>query len=289
MSLNGITGYNNYSYSNPYTVNNTYANTYSNAGTTAFQGYDPTAMYSTTATAEKEDSGNPLLAMGAGIAAIGTAIYAVKRGKTIKLAGLTDDAAKQADNLKGVKGLWDNFTTGVKSLFTKAGRKEYKYSKELTSAMDIAKAAQEGKLTQEMSENIKQSAAKTRVAQDIKDGKIALTSIKDETGKKLTGEALENAKKARKEEFAKAVEETKKTITNDDIIEESANNAIFSASKLGTLRTAKSWLEDIKNNKEISVDTVKDFFGYTPSILNKVIKDDKVDTEALKNILEKIA
>ena len=139
MSLNGITGYHNYSYSNPYAVNNTYANAYSNAGTTAFQGYDPTAMYSTTATAEKEDSGSPLLAIGAGIAAIGTAIYAVKKGKKLNLANLTDDAAKQADNLKGAKGLWNNFTTGVKSIFTKTGREASKALKANGLMDDITK------------------------------------------------------------------------------------------------------------------------------------------------------
>ena len=142
MSLNGITGYNNYSYSNPYAVNNTYANTYSNAGTTAFQGYDPTAMYSTTATAEKEDSGNPLLAIGAGIAAIGTAIYSIKKGKKLNIAGLGEDVVKNSDNFKGLKGVWKNLTTGVKSIFTKTGREASKAVKENTVIKELAEKAQ---------------------------------------------------------------------------------------------------------------------------------------------------
>lgn len=115
MSMNGITGYNAYSYSNPYAINNTY----NNANTTAFQGGDTTTF---TTAQEKDEGINPLLVIGGALAAAGTVAYAIKRGKTINLANLTDDAAKQADNLKGLKGVWNNLKIGTKSIFTKAGR-----------------------------------------------------------------------------------------------------------------------------------------------------------------------
>lgn len=211
MSLNGITGYNNYLYSNPYAVNNTYANTYSNAGTTAFQGYDPTAMYSTTATAEKEDSGSPLLAIGAGIAAIGTAIYAVKKGKKLNLANLTDDAAKQADNLKGAKGLWNNFTTGVKSIFTKTGREASKALKANGLMDDITKQITEdaSKLdTAKVKELIEQQV---KLANPEKSGDELQKLIDEATGKivnkdgKVDTEALQKAIEGYKENNAKSI------------------------------------------------------------------------------------
>lgn len=211
MSLNGITGYNNYLYSNPYAVNNTYANTYSNAGTTAFQGYDPTAMYSTTATAEKEDSGSPLLAIGAGIAAIGTAIYAVKKGKKLNLANLTDDAAKQADNLKGAKGLWNNFTTGVKSIFTKTGREASKALKANGLMDDITKQITEdaSKLdTAKVKELIEQQV---KLANPEKSGDELQKLIDEAAGKiinkdgKIDTEALQKAIKEYQENNTKSI------------------------------------------------------------------------------------
>ena len=211
MSLNGITGYNNYSYSNPYAVNNTYANAYSNAGTTAFQGYDPTAMYSTTATAEKEDSGSPLLAIGAGIAAIGTAIYAVKKGKKLNLANLTDDAAKQADNLKGAKGLWNNFTTGVKSIFTKTGREASKALKANGLMDDITKQITEdaSKLdTAKVKELIEQQV---KLANPEKSGDELQKLIDEAAGKiinkdgKIDTEALQKAIKEYQENNTKSI------------------------------------------------------------------------------------
>ncbi len=211
MSLNGITGYNNYSYSNPYAVNNTYANTYSNAGTTAFQGYDPTAMYSTTATAEKEDSSSPLLAIGAGIAAIGTAIYAVKKGKKLNLANLTDDAAKQADNLKGAKGLWNNFTTGVKSIFTKTGREASKALKANGLMDDITKQITEdaSKLdTAKVKELIEQQV---KLANPEKSGDELQKLIDEAAGKiinkdgKIDTEALQKAIKEYQENNTKSI------------------------------------------------------------------------------------
>lgn len=211
MSLNGITGYNNYSYSNPYAVNNTYANAYSNAGTTAFQGYDPTAMYSTTATAEKEDSGSPLLAIGAGIAAIGTAIYAVKKGKKLNLANLTDDAAKQANNLKGAKGLWNNFTTGVKSIFTKTGREASKALKANGLMDDITKQITEdaSKLdTAKVKELIEQQV---KLANPEKSGDELQKLIDEAAGKiinkdgKIDTEALQKAIKEYQENNTKSI------------------------------------------------------------------------------------
>lgn len=211
MSLNGITGYNNYSYSNPYAVNNTYANTYSNAGTTAFQGYDPTAMYGTTATAEKEDSGSPLLAIGAGIAAIGTAIYAVKKGKKLNLANLTDDAAKQANNLKGAKGLWNNFTTGVKSIFTKTGREASKALKANGLMDDITKQITEdaSKLdTAKVKELIEQQV---KLANPEKSGDELQKLIDEAAGKiinkdgKIDTEALQKAIKEYQENNTKSI------------------------------------------------------------------------------------
>ncbi len=83
MSMNGITGYNAYAYSNPYALNNNYANTYTTTDATAFQGYNTSAMYGTEETQEKDSGINPLLAIGAAIATVGGAIYAIKKGKGI--------------------------------------------------------------------------------------------------------------------------------------------------------------------------------------------------------------
>ncbi len=83
MSMNGITGYNAYAYSNPYALNNNYANTYTTTDATAFQGYNTSAMYGTEETQEKDKGTNPLLAIGAAIATVGGAIYAIKKGKSI--------------------------------------------------------------------------------------------------------------------------------------------------------------------------------------------------------------
>lgn len=83
MSMNGITGYNAYAYSNPYALNNNYANTYATTDATAFQGYNTSAMYGTEETQEKDGGINPLLAIGGAIAAVGGAIYAIKKGKSI--------------------------------------------------------------------------------------------------------------------------------------------------------------------------------------------------------------
>ena len=283
MSMNRITGY-SYGYTNPCAFNSTYANT----NTTAFQGYNTSAMQGAEETQEKNNGINPLLVIGGAIAVVGGIAYTIKRGKTINLAGLTDDVAKQADNLKGIKGAWNNFKTGLESIFTKAGRKEYKYSSELTKATNVLEAARENKLTQEMTEELTQNAAKDKVVRQIKKGEIKLTSITDDAGQKLTGEALENAKKARKEEFARAIEEAKKVITDVDIIYEGMNEESVLVARLNFLRGAKSMLGDIRKGTEISLDDVKELFKNT-KILDKVIKDDKVDTETLKTILEKIA
>ena len=83
MSMNGITGYNAYAYSNPYALNNNYANTYTTTDATAFQGYNTSAMTNAEETQEKDKGTNPLLAIGAAIATVGGAIYAIKKGKSI--------------------------------------------------------------------------------------------------------------------------------------------------------------------------------------------------------------
>lgn len=273
MSMNGVTGYNSYAYSNPYA--------YSNNGT-SFQGYTQGAAYSTATTEEKDKGVNPLLVVGGVLAAAGGIAYAIKRGKTINSLG--DDAAK------GLKGVWNNLTTGVKSLFTKTGRREYKFSKEVTSAKDIMETATKGKLTQEAKEALTQDAAKKKVTEQIKNGEIKLTSITDEAENKLTGEALEKAKKARKEEFSKAMEEAKKTVTGDDIINQSKLNYNSANTKLNKNKDLKSMVNDINDGKEISLDQVNKIYTDGDSkTYKKIVKDGKVDTEALKKVLEKTA
>lgn len=273
MSINGVTGYNSYTYSNPYA--------YSNNGV-SFQGYTQGAAYSTATTEEKDKGVNPLLVVGGVLAAAGGIAYAIKRGKTINSLG--DDAAK------GLKGVWDNLTTGIKSIFTKTGRREYKFSKEVTSAKDIMETATKGKLTQEAKEALTQDTAKKKVTEQIKNGEIKLTSITNETGNKLTGEALENAKKARKEEFSKAIEEAKKTVTGDDIINQSGINYSRANVKLDTNKDLKSMVNDINDGKEISIEQVNKIYTDGDSkTYKKIVKDGKVDTEALKKVLEKTA
>ena len=111
MSLNGVSSY---SY-NPYAYNNAYS-----TNATSFQGYNTT---SATSTSEKEGSSLGTLALiGTGIAAVGTAIYSIKKGKKINIAGLGETVVKNSDDFKGLKGIWKNLSTGVKSIFTKAGR-----------------------------------------------------------------------------------------------------------------------------------------------------------------------
>lgn len=122
MSMNGVTGYNSYAYSNPYA--------YSNNGT-RFQGYPQGAVYGTTATEEKDEGTNPLLAIGGVLAAAGGIAYAIKRGKNLNSLG--DDAAK------GLKGVWNNLTTGVKSIFTKAGREASSAAKQNTVIDSVVK------------------------------------------------------------------------------------------------------------------------------------------------------
>ncbi len=90
MSLNGVSSY---SY-NPYAYNNAYS-----TNATSFQGYNTT---STTSTSEKEGSSlGTLAAIGTGIAAVGTAIYAVKKGKKVN---------------GGNGSLWKNLRTGFSEI-----------------------------------------------------------------------------------------------------------------------------------------------------------------------------
>lgn len=83
MSMNGITGYNAYAYSNPYAVNNNYAGAYTADSTPTFQGYNTSLVANTEETQEKNSGINPLLAIGGAIAAVGGTIYAIKKGKGI--------------------------------------------------------------------------------------------------------------------------------------------------------------------------------------------------------------
>ena len=127
MSMNGITGYNAYAYSNPYALNNTYTNT----NATTFQGYNTSAMYDAEETQEKDSGINPLLAIGGAIAAVGGTIYAIKKGKSIN--GADSSIFK---NLKtGFSEIGTTLLNKVKGLF---GRKT-----DITTADDIGKAAKE--------------------------------------------------------------------------------------------------------------------------------------------------
>ncbi len=239
-------------------------------------------------TEKKQINKKALIAAGAGAAAIAVGtIYSVKRGKKINTAGLTKELIKQDDSLKGLKGLWGNLKTGVVSIFTKTGRKEYKYSKSVAKSINVLEAASENKLTQEMTERLTQNAAKSKAVRQIKTGRVALASLYDDAGNRLTGEALENAKKLRKAEFAKAVEEAKKTLTEEDIAQQAISEAFHPATKLGLLRAAKSMLDEIKKGNTPDAQTIEEFFNGT-NLVNKIINDDKVDMETLKFILEKL-
>ena len=238
------------------------------------------------ATEKKQINKKALIAAGAAAAAVvAGGIYSVKRGKKINTAGLSEELIKQQDNLKGLKGLWNNLKTGVQSIFTKTGRKEYRYSKNLAKATEVFDAACENKLTQEMTERLTQNAAKRDAVYQIKNGKVTLTSIYDDAGNKLTGEALENAKKLRKEEFAKAVEEAKKTVTEEDIFNQAKKEMYIHDGRLNDFRDAKFILDVIKKGN-ISEQKMKDAISKTP-LANKTIKDGKIDIEALKSLLEK--
>lgn len=103
MSLNGVSSY---SY-NPYAYGNTYS-----TNATNFQGYNTTT---TTSTSEKEGSSLGTLALiGTGIAAVGTAIYSIKKGKKIN-----------GEN----SSLWKNLKTGFKEIGKTISEKIGKISK----------------------------------------------------------------------------------------------------------------------------------------------------------------
>ncbi len=114
MSMNSVYGY---SY-NPYAYNNAYMNS------TNFQG-------STTNSTQKEE-GNALgtiAAIGAGVAAVGTAIYAVKKGKSIN--GADSSIFK---NLKtGLSEIGKTITKKIGSIF----------GKKSNANEDLTKAAEE--------------------------------------------------------------------------------------------------------------------------------------------------
>ena len=85
MSMNGITGYSAYPYSNPYAIPTSNTNT-------TFQG---TAQIYTDQTEEKNNTGLAIAGIGAAALAIGTGIYALKKGKSINGAD-----GKLLENLK---------------------------------------------------------------------------------------------------------------------------------------------------------------------------------------------
>ena len=115
MSLNGVSSY---SY-NPYAYNNAYS-----TNATSFQGYNTT---SATSTSEKEGSSLGTLALiGTGIAAVGTAIYAVKKGKKINGA----DSSVLKNLTTGLKEIGSTIAGKVSKLFAKEGN----VNEELTSA-----------------------------------------------------------------------------------------------------------------------------------------------------------
>lgn len=103
MSMNGITGYSAYPYSNPYAIPTSNTNT-------TFQG---TAQAYTNQTEEKNNTGLAIAGIGAAALAIGTGIYALKKGKSINGAD-----GKLLENLKtGFQEIGKTISESVKSLF----------------------------------------------------------------------------------------------------------------------------------------------------------------------------
>lgn len=279
MSMNGVYGY---SY-NPYAYNNAYS-----TNTTSFQGYNTT-------TNEKEDDGVSLgviAAIGTGLAAIGTTIYAIKRGK---LLNTTDDAARGLKNIfdgnvrKGLREVGEDLLTGLKSIFTKSGRKEYGYVKQIKNSQNLINAIQNGTATAEtLSKDFVENAARTKVIEEIRSGSAALTSIYDDAGNKLTGEALETAKKTRINEFNAMVEAAKTSLTEEDYLLEATKEAYQAGGKLGYLQTAKNLLNKINSNQSFDAEDteiIQELFSKTGAVAD----DGTVNIEALKPILERIA
>lgn len=109
MSMNGITGYSAYPYSNPYAIptNNT---------NTTFQG---TAQAYTNQTEEKNNTGLAIAGIGAAALAIGTGIYALKKGKSINGAD-----GKLLENLKtGFQEIGRTIKKGIDKIFKKEDTK----------------------------------------------------------------------------------------------------------------------------------------------------------------------
>ncbi len=123
MSMNGITGY---SY-NPYAYNNTYANTTA----TNFQG----TYTDNTSQKDEKSSLNTIATIGVGLAALGGAIYAIKKGKSVNG---TDSS------------IWKNLKTGLseigKTISNKIGKifnNNNNVNEELTNAAnEVIKTSQ---------------------------------------------------------------------------------------------------------------------------------------------------
>lgn len=105
MSMNGITGYSAYPYSNPYAIPTSNTNT-------TFQG---TAQAYTNQAKEKNNTGLAIAGIGAAALAIGTGIYALKKGKSINGAD-----GKLLENLKtGFLEIGKTIKKGIDKIFKK--------------------------------------------------------------------------------------------------------------------------------------------------------------------------
>ena len=120
MSMNGINGY-SYSY-NPYAYNNAYS-----TNATSFQGNVPTEQNST-ANEQKDSSLGVITAIGVGIGAIATAIYAFKKGKSINGAD---------------SSIWNNLKTGFIEIGQAITKKVNGLVGKKSSTQTLAKDTQE--------------------------------------------------------------------------------------------------------------------------------------------------
>lgn len=108
MSLNGVS---NYGYSNPYAVNNAYSQPSFQAATT------PVFATEEAQPEKKSNTGKVLLGLGAAAAAIGTTIYAFKKGKAANLAKGAADASIWKNIGEGFKGIKDSAVKGFNKIF----------------------------------------------------------------------------------------------------------------------------------------------------------------------------
>ena len=149
MSLNGITGY-SYGYTNPYAVSNGYYNT-------NFQGMTmPQSQY---VESEEKNGNTGLIAAGIGIlAAAGTALYAIKKGKSVN-----GDGAKLLDNLKtGFQEIGKTITNTAKNAFKNVSEKlEYeKTLKQKAKAVENAGVPHSNKYVEKAMEEYQEELLK---------------------------------------------------------------------------------------------------------------------------------